>query len=171
MDFPMLSQARSGASTPIGNESILATGFWWMYEGKQTPVDIRQYQADCIDNQLDVLGKAFLGQTIACARCHDHKFDAIATRDQLVAREPHTPFRQLAGKGRHMRDDGFFAAPSRGRPNGFRLQRRSRKAGETVEDRELIAGRARHAIAADPRRARRGASGGRRRRAGRARAG
>jgi hypothetical protein len=63
------------------NESILATGFWWMHEGKQTPVDIRQDQADRIDNQLDVLGKAFLGQTIACARCHDHKFDAISTRD------------------------------------------------------------------------------------------
>src|SRR5207249_11981382 len=63
------------------NESILATGFLWMHEGKQTPVDIRQDQADRIDNQLDVLGKAFLGQTIACARCHDHKFDAISTRD------------------------------------------------------------------------------------------
>jgi mono/diheme cytochrome c family protein len=63
------------------NESILATGFWWMHEGKQTPVDIRQDQADRIDNQLDVFGKAFLGQTIACARCHDHKFDAISTRD------------------------------------------------------------------------------------------
>jgi hypothetical protein len=63
------------------NESILATGFWWMHEGKQTPVDIRQDQADRIDNQLDCLGKAFLGQTIACARCHDHKFDAISTRD------------------------------------------------------------------------------------------
>src|SRR5439155_5727539 len=63
------------------NESILATGFFWMHEGKQTPVDIRQDQADRIDNQIDVLGKAFLGQTIACARCHDHKFDAISTRD------------------------------------------------------------------------------------------
>src|SRR5207253_362325 len=41
----------------------------------------RQEQADRIDNQIDVLGKAFLAQTIACARCHDHKFDAIATRD------------------------------------------------------------------------------------------
>jgi mono/diheme cytochrome c family protein len=63
------------------NESILATGFFWMLEGKQTPVDIRQEQADRMDNQIDVLGKAFLGQTIACARCHDHKFDAISTRD------------------------------------------------------------------------------------------
>jgi hypothetical protein len=63
------------------NESILATGFFWMLEGKQTPVDIRQEQMDRIDNQIDTLGKAFLGQTIACARCHDHKFDAISTRD------------------------------------------------------------------------------------------
>jgi len=63
------------------NESILATGFFWMGEGKQTPIDPRQQQGDGIDSQLDVLGKAFLAQTIACARCHDHKFDAISTRD------------------------------------------------------------------------------------------
>jgi mono/diheme cytochrome c family protein len=63
------------------NESILATGFFWMGEGKQTPVDIRQEQTDRIDNQIDVMGKAFLAQTVACARCHDHKFDAISTRD------------------------------------------------------------------------------------------
>ncbi|HMO36574.1 MAG TPA: DUF1553 domain-containing protein, partial [Gemmatales bacterium] len=30
---------------------------------------------------IDVWGKAFLGETIACARCHDHKFDPITTRD------------------------------------------------------------------------------------------
>jgi hypothetical protein len=63
------------------NESILATGLFWMCEGKQTPVDIREEQANVIENQIDVVGKAFLGQTIACARCHDHKFDAISTRD------------------------------------------------------------------------------------------
>lgn len=63
------------------NESIQGTGFLWLGEAKQAPVDVRQEQADRIDNQIDVIGKAFLGQTIACARCHDHKFDAIATRD------------------------------------------------------------------------------------------
>src|SRR5439155_8840703 len=36
---------------------------------------------DVIDEQLDTLGKAFLGMTIGCARCHDHKFDAIPTKD------------------------------------------------------------------------------------------
>jgi hypothetical protein len=63
------------------NESILGTGFFWLGEGKHSPVDIRQEQTDKIDNQIDVLSKTFLAQTIACARCHDHKFDAIPTRD------------------------------------------------------------------------------------------
>ncbi len=36
---------------------------------------------DVVDEQLDTIGKAMLGQTIGCARCHDHKFDPIPTRD------------------------------------------------------------------------------------------
>src|SRR5207244_381737 len=63
------------------NESILGTGFWWLGEAKHSPVDARGDQADRIDNQLDVFGKTFLGMTVACARCHDHKFDAISTKD------------------------------------------------------------------------------------------
>ena len=34
-----------------------------------------------IDEQLDTIGKAFLGLTVGCARCHDHKFDPISARD------------------------------------------------------------------------------------------
>jgi hypothetical protein len=63
------------------NESVIATGFWWLGEGKHSPVDVKQEQADRIDNQIDVFGKAFLAQTVACARCHDHKFDPIPTKD------------------------------------------------------------------------------------------
>lgn len=63
------------------NESILGTGFWWLGEAKHSPVDSRADQADRIDNQIDVFGKAFLGLTLACARCHDHKFDAVSTKD------------------------------------------------------------------------------------------
>ncbi len=63
------------------NQSIQATGFWHLGEATHSPVDIRGEEAARIDNQIDVFGKSFLGLTIACARCHDHKFDAISTAD------------------------------------------------------------------------------------------
>ena len=63
------------------NESILGTAFWFLGEEVHSPVDIRQDQADRFDNRIDVLTKTFLGLTVSCARCHDHKFDAISTKD------------------------------------------------------------------------------------------
>lgn len=63
------------------NESVLATGFWFLGEEVHSPVDLALDEADRFDNRIDVMSKAFLGLTVACARCHDHKFDAISTKD------------------------------------------------------------------------------------------
>ncbi|MBX3177520.1 MAG: PSD1 domain-containing protein [Candidatus Hydrogenedentes bacterium] len=63
------------------NESVLATGFWYMHQATHAPVDVKRDQADRIDNQIDVMSKTFLGMTVSCSRCHDHKFDAISARD------------------------------------------------------------------------------------------
>lgn len=76
----LLPQPRLNPTTGA-NESILGTGFWFLNEQVHSPVDIRQDEADRFDNMIDVTGKTFLGLTVACARCHDHKFDAISTKD------------------------------------------------------------------------------------------
>ncbi|MFM7163123.1 MAG: DUF1549 domain-containing protein, partial [Planctomycetaceae bacterium] len=55
------------------NESIIGTGFWFLGESKHSPVEIRVDAAERLDNQIDVFSKTFLAQTVACARCHDHK--------------------------------------------------------------------------------------------------
>jgi cytochrome c553 len=63
------------------NESAIGSFFWHLGEEVHSPVDIRADQADRFDNRIDVATKTFLGLTVSCARCHDHKFDAIPTKD------------------------------------------------------------------------------------------
>jgi hypothetical protein len=67
--------------TSGGNESVLGPGWAFLGEEVHSPVDIRQDECERVDNKVDVLSKAFLGLTVACARCHDHKFDALTQRD------------------------------------------------------------------------------------------
>src|SRR5262249_25861251 len=63
------------------NESIIGTGFSFLGEGTHSPVDVREEEVRRVDNQIDVFSKTFLGLTVSCARCHDHKFDPITAKD------------------------------------------------------------------------------------------
>ena len=64
----------------INADGLTATGIWGLahlVEGN----DKEKVIADFVDEQLDVLGRTFLGLTVSCARCHDHKFDPITQAD------------------------------------------------------------------------------------------
>ncbi|HCN78446.1 MAG TPA: hypothetical protein DIT13_14790, partial [Verrucomicrobiales bacterium] len=56
-------------------ERLVATTFLALGPKMLTERDKEKLNLDTVDEQMDTLGRAFLGLTIGCARCHDHKFD------------------------------------------------------------------------------------------------
>jgi cytochrome c553 len=62
-------------------DGLVATGVYVIGEWGTGDADKEKMLTDIVDDQIDVTGKAFLGLTLACARCHDHKFDPIPTED------------------------------------------------------------------------------------------
>ena len=60
---------------------LTATGFLVLGPHNYGDQDKELLALDIVDEQIDTIGKAFLGMTIGCARCHDHKFDPVSTKD------------------------------------------------------------------------------------------
>ncbi len=63
------------------NALLVATGFLALGPKGVNERVALQYTMDEVDEQIDVVGRAVLGTTISCARCHDHKFDPIPSSD------------------------------------------------------------------------------------------
>ena len=65
----------------VNVNGITATGFLALGPKAIAQQDRVQMVYDVVDEQIDTVSKAFMGLTIACSRCHDHKFDPVLTTD------------------------------------------------------------------------------------------
>ncbi|MGY8771323.1 MAG: DUF1553 domain-containing protein [Pirellulales bacterium] len=73
------------AGDQFGKQSSIGTGFLalgptYSSDGGD-PESIAQAKSETLDDRVDTFSRAFLGLTVSCARCHDHKFDPIPTQD------------------------------------------------------------------------------------------
>ena len=65
----------------VAHDRLIATGFLSLGPKVLAEVDKTKMEMDILDEQVDTLGRALLGLTMGCARCHDHKFDPIRAED------------------------------------------------------------------------------------------
>jgi len=80
-------------------DGLVATGFLSIGSWDHGDADKDKIVSDIVDDQIEVVGKAFLGLTLSCARCHDHKFDPIGTDDYYALAGMFYSTRTLADLG------------------------------------------------------------------------
>ncbi len=81
-----LREQLAGDLLPAANDderaaNIIATGYLAIGSKGHNTRGVPQFTMDLVDEQIDAVGQGILGVTVACARCHDHKFDPIPQRD------------------------------------------------------------------------------------------
>ncbi|MCS7167354.1 MAG: DUF1549 domain-containing protein [Gemmatales bacterium] len=94
------------------DEMLIATGFLTIGPKVLAERDKVKLKMDVVDEQLDTIGKAFLGLSIGCARCHDHKFDPITAREYYALAGIFTSTITLEGiKGNNVVISGWVERP------------------------------------------------------------
>ena len=76
-----LLAARLPADAPPGRYAELVTATGYLAVARRFGFDISKDHHLTIDDTIDTFGKSVLGLTVACARCHDHKYDPISADD------------------------------------------------------------------------------------------
>ena len=77
----MAGDLMSADTDALRHEQLIATGFLALGPKVLAEPDKVKMEMDIIDEQIDTIGRAFMGLTLGCARCHDHKFDPIGIAD------------------------------------------------------------------------------------------
>jgi hypothetical protein len=135
--------------TPVSDDALTATAFYHLGVWDDEPDDKRQAEFDELDDMLATTSNAFLGLTLGCARCHDHKFDPIGQEDyySMLAflrniklytnnkkEADTTMFRKLAGGGRTLAVHEFGPVP---KPTPMLIRGSAATAGKEVTPRFL----------------------------------
>lgn len=89
-------------------DAMVATGFLRLGVHDDEPDDKLQAEFDELDDMVATSGAVFLGMTVGCARCHDHKFDPIPQRDYYSMLAIFRPLKEGTGAG-HTLDSPLFA--------------------------------------------------------------
>jgi mono/diheme cytochrome c family protein len=90
-------------------EQLIATGYYRLGIWDDEPVDPKQAFYDDVDDIIATTGQVFLGLTINCARCHDHKLDPLPQRDYYRMMAFFQNFRRYGVRG----EDSVFSASVR----------------------------------------------------------
>lgn len=89
--------------------TTIATGFLCVGVKDLREASQQRFRMDMAEEQIDAMGRAFLGLTIACAKCHDHKFDPIPTRDYYALAGIFASTEPMLGARRNRERDPFAA--------------------------------------------------------------
>jgi hypothetical protein len=95
------------ASPPQRDRQLIATGFLAL-TAKPAKAMNDDFDMDIVADQIDVVGRGIMGLSVACARCHDHKFDPIPTRDYYALAGIFTSTQTMWGLAGHEK----LSAPS-----------------------------------------------------------
>ncbi len=109
-----------------GRDAIIATGVLTLGNWQENDTEREKVRADMVDDQIDLVGRAFMGLSVSCARCHNHKFDPISQADYTALAGIFFSTRIADGKSLRLRYD---------------LVKDGRKQAKALEDREISSAR------------------------------
>ncbi len=95
-------------STAKRNEQLTAAGFLALGSLDLVEQNPTVFTMDLVDEQINATSRAFMGITIGCARCHDHKFDPIPTTDYYAMAGIFKSTEMLSGLQRRPRDNASY---------------------------------------------------------------
>jgi hypothetical protein len=90
----VMQQIAGDELEPNNPDALIATGFYRLPPEEINGSNYRMIRQDILDDVTDVFGTTFLGLTLGCARCHNHKFDPLMQKDYYRLQAFFTPLMQ-----------------------------------------------------------------------------